>query len=516
MLSNNIWKTKLPFSIIEAPENFPDFTGVSYNSLHTRPGDLFVAVKGFTADGHDYIFEAVKKDAAGIICEKKISNIDIPQIVVSDSRRALSFISAAFYEFPSAKVNIIGITGTNGKTTTGTIIEKILAGAGRKPGFIGTIDSHFTLPDKTVEKIENSTTTPESKDLQEIIRRMKDNNVTDIIIEVSSHAAELLRVADVNFNTVVFTNLTQDHLDFHKTMDNYWKVKKNFLITRIEGYEQFSPANGIINSDDEYGKRFLKSFKEKNKKNIYSFSAEHDADFKADNIEAKLNNTTGTIEFENKSYNFSSKLSGKHNTQNILAAFGASVCSGISPEVCANLIQNAESVAGRLEQVRNTKRPFIFVDYAHTPDALENVLKSLKPICKNRLISVFGCGGDRDRKKRALMGKISGELADITIITSDNPRNEDPNFIISEIEQGIKSSAIKTDTDDILKSKNSIYITEPDRRKAINKAIAISKEDDCILIAGKGHENYQITGTQKISFDDNTVAHEEVEKIYGS
>ncbi|MGM0417317.1 MAG: UDP-N-acetylmuramoyl-L-alanyl-D-glutamate--2,6-diaminopimelate ligase [Thermodesulfobacteriota bacterium] len=516
MQSNNIWKTKLPFSIIEAPENFPDFTGISYNSLHTIPGDIFVAVKGFTADGHDYIVEAVKKGAAGIICERKIKNIEIPQIIVSDSRRALSFISAAFYDFPSQKINIIGITGTNGKTTTGTIIEKILEGAGKNPGFIGTIDSHFILPDKTVEKTENSTTTPESKDLQEIIRRMKDNHVTDIIIEVSSHAAELLRVADVNFNTVVFTNLTQDHLDFHKTMENYWKVKKDFLITRIEGYEQYLPAKGIINSDDEYGKSFLKFFREKNKKNIYSFSAEHDADFKAESIEIKLNNTTGTIKFENKSYNFSSKLSGRHNTQNILAAFAASVCSGVSPEKCSDLIQNAKSIAGRLEQVKNSKRPFIFVDYAHTPDALENVLKSLKPLCKNRLISVFGCGGDRDRKKRALMGKISGELADITIITSDNPRTEDPDFIISEIEQGIKSSAVKTDTDNILKTKNSIYITEPDRRKAINKAIAISREDDCILIAGKGHEDYQITGRTKVSFDDNLVAREEVEKIYGS
>lgn len=514
MKINELLQNNTPFEIYESTDKEIEFTGISYNSSKTKASDMFVAVKGLSSDGHDYIADAVKKGASCIVCETKAKNIDIPQIVVSNSRRALSYFSAAFHGFPSKNINVIGVTGTNGKTTICSIIEAILEKAGKKPGVIGTIDSHFKNKMNEHISIENTTTTPESKDLQEIIHEMKSNGVTHVIMEVSSHAISMKRVEDINFNVLVFSNLTQDHLDFHKTMDEYAKVKSDFIINTALKSNEENQVAAVINADNDCGKKIIKAL-EKNNAKFIDYSTESKSQLKASNIKASIDKTEFKICGYENEYKISSLLKGHHNIENILAACGAAVFAGVSPDDVFKFVQTVKPVAGRLDQVINPFRPNIFVDYAHTPDALENVLKALRPLCKNRLISIFGCGGDRDSKKRPLMGEISGNLADISIVTSDNPRTEDPNKIIDDIKPGIKAKAQELKKTDNLFKKSKGYIIEADRKKAIEKAIAIAHKDDCILIAGKGHETYQIIGKTKIDFDDKKTVLEAVEKIYG-
>ncbi|MCB9494512.1 MAG: UDP-N-acetylmuramoyl-L-alanyl-D-glutamate--2,6-diaminopimelate ligase [Desulfobacteraceae bacterium] len=513
MKADKITSSRPPFEFIEMPADFPDFNGVSYDSRMVIPGELFIAVKGFSTDGHDYVLDAEKKGAIAIVCETKNSQVKIPQIIVSDSRRALSFFSALFYGFPSENMNIIGVTGTNGKTTTCSIIAEILSKHGRKTGIIGTIKVAYPLKNNTWYEKESSNTTPESADLQKIINEMRNNNVTDIVMEVSSHAIALGRVDDISFNTLVYTNLTQDHLDFHKTMEEYAKVKSDFIKNKAADK---NPPFISINIDDPVGLSIRDFLKKSNFKKIIDYSTENDASLKASDLKTGLEGSSGIIGFNNQSHFFQSPLSGRHNIQNILGALGACTASGISIDECVKLLKDLMPVRGRLEQVRNDKRPYIFIDYAHTPDALENVLKSLRPLCENRLICVFGCGGDRDRKKRPLMAEVSAKNADISIITSDNPRTENEEAIILDIENGLKTIIPDKNFEAISDNEKNFYFIEKNRKKAIEKALLISNPKDCILIAGKGHETYQIIGTKKYHFDDREAVLENIREIYGN
>ncbi len=512
MIIDNCLKKKLPFKVLDLPSELPEFGGISYNSLKTLKGDIFFAVKGLASDGHDFIEQAQKKGAVAVVCEKYIEKLNIPQIIVSDSRRALSWFSACFYDFPSKDLNIIGVTGTNGKTTICSIIEAMLASSGKKPGVIGTIDTHYTTKDNNLKSFENLNTTPESAELHKIIYEMKQNNITDIIMEVSSHAISLGRVDDIDFNTIVFSNLTQDHLDFHKTMEDYSKTKAGFIKSRALGFEKSAPVSSVINVDDNLGRKIFLELSEKNA-DVLGYSITENSDLQAFDIKSSPGNTKALIKFQNKEIELSSKLTGVHNVENILAAAGASVFSGILPEKALEALCDVEPVSGRLEQVSNSIRPYIFVDYAHTPDALKNVLHALKNLGFKKIICIFGCGGDRDSGKRPVMGSIAGELADISIITSDNPRTEEPEKIIRDIEKGILKKAVKKDFTDPFIKGEKIYFLEKDRRRAIRKGLKLSEPEDCILIAGKGHEKYQIIGTQKFFFDDRKTSLEEVANV---
>jgi UDP-N-acetylmuramyl-tripeptide synthetase len=514
MNSDKLAASSLPFDIIEMPSSLPEISGISFDSRSVSKGDLFVAVKGHGSDGHNYLEDAEKKGAALAVCQKRNSNLKIPQIVVSDSRRALSFFSALFYGFPSKDINIIGVTGTNGKTTTCALIEDFLKKAGRKTGLIGTIKVSYPLKNGSVHEKESSNTTPESADLQKIIYDMKNNNVTDIVMEVSSHAIALGRVDDICFNTIAYTNLTQDHLDFHNSMEEYARVKSDFIIKRALEAQDKTPF-AVINIDDAQGLQIAEKLKARNYTKLIEYSAKKEASAQAADITTDLGGSRGKIIFNGRPYNFISHLLGRHNVENILAALCACTASGLEIESCLKFLETSEPVRGRLEQVKNSKRPFIFVDYAHTPDALENVLTSLRPLCTKRLISVFGCGGDRDAKKRPLMAKVSAQHADITIITSDNPRTEDPDTIICDIEAGLKDAITLKDFSRVTQEDKNFYFIEENRKKAIEKALMISHEEDCILIAGKGHETYQIIGTEKFDFDDRQAVLEKVYEIYG-
>lgn len=513
-LNESIKKIKPPFELVEIPDLIPDVTGISYNSSKIKPGEIFVAIKGYETNGHKYIMDACKKGASLIVCEEKNMETSTPQLVVSNSRRALSFFSSLFYKDPSNDINLIGVTGTNGKSTTCSIIENLLEESGRRPGVIGTIDCHYKLGSGKVKTHETNTTTPESKDLHQLILEMKESGVTDVVMEVSSHAIYLERVADLKFNTMVFTNLTQDHLDFHKSMDEYIKVKSDFIINRALGLDGFTPCSAIINIDDESGIKIAEKLKGNSR--LMTYSLDKNADLFIKDKQTLLNETSAIVEFKGDSYDLKSQFTGKFNLQNTMAACGAVIESGFSPDEVFQFISRSKSVPGRMEQVKNNHRPNIFVDYAHTPDALENILKTFRPLCKERLICIFGCGGDRDNAKRPIMGEIAGKYCDITIITSDNPRTEDPEKIIEHIEAGITNSASKLDIKNIEISNQTGYLIEKDRLKAIKKGIQISKYEDCIVIAGKGHEDYQIIGKTKTSFDDRIIALQEVENIYGS
>jgi UDP-N-acetylmuramyl-tripeptide synthetase len=515
MKADKLLNSNPPFVIKEISSELPEFKSISYDSRKVSPKDLFIAVKGLSSDGHSYVKEAEKKGAGLVVCETKAKQLNIPQIVVSDSRRALSYFSALFYDFPSKDINIIGVTGTNGKTTTCAIIEDILKKSGRKTGIIGTIKISYPLKDGSYYEKESSNTTPESAELQKIIYEMKQNNITDIVMEVSSHAIALGRVDDIFFNTLVYTNLTQDHLDFHNSMEEYAKVKSDFLIKKALEPEDKLPFV-IANIDDKQGNLIAQKLKTHNFKRLIEYSTQKKASIHTFNTETDLEGSRGKIKFHENTYDFNSHLSGKHNIENILAAVSACTASGITIENCLKFLESSKPVRGRLEQVKNKKRPYIFIDYAHTPDALENVLTSLRPLCPERLISVFGCGGDRDNKKRPLMAEVSAKNADITIITSDNPRTENPDKIISDVEKGLKAIVSFKNFSQVSKNDKNIYFVEPNRKKAIEKALKISGEKDCILIAGKGHETYQIIGSEKIDFDDRQVVLEKVKEVYGS
>ena len=457
---------------------------ISYDSRNVKKGDIFVALKGNNLDGHDFIHHAIKNGASAVLLEKiPNEDINIPIIQVNNTRRALSKIAINFFRPPLDKMNIIGITGTNGKTTISYILESIMKASGVESGVIGTINYRFC------SKIFNApVTTPESLDLMRILKNMGEAGVRNVIMEVSSHSLAQERVRDCPFKVAVFTNITRDHLDYHGSFEEYFRSKTKLFL-------EYKPLYSIINADDLMGKTLINSING----NCIRYGLKEDYEIWAKDIDINWNGIKADIITPKGKIKINSSLIGNFNLYNILAAVGTCYCLGIKPNIIEEGINAVKGVPGRMEIIKNEKSPYVIVDYAHTPDALLKVLNTIKAISKRKLITVFGCGGDRDKGKRKDMGKIAGKYSDIVIITSDNPRSEDPYHIMKQIEEGLKK---------VKKNKKIKYILEVNRKEAIKKAIEMADKDDVILVAGKGHENYQIIGDKKIPFDDRKVIKE--------
>ena len=478
--------------------------GIAYDSRRVDKGFIFVAISGQHLDGRSFINDAIGRGASVIVAEEAAADTDVTQVVVPDVRDAMARLSAAFYREPSRNMTLMGVTGTNGKTTITYLIESILSAAGCNVGVIGTVNYRYA--GKTFSAPH---TTPEAPDLNMILREMVDNGITHCAMEVSSHALAQKRVDGCRFTGAVFTNLTQDHLDYHGTMERYFESKSRLFTDFITG------AGGgfsVINIDDPWGRRLSEKLRTLNiglqglnkKPEIFSYSINGDSDikpvkasFSERGIDAILNTSIGRI-------NISSFLLGDYNLQNIMAAVGAGIGLGLNRDVIENGVTSLKRVDGRLERILSKGGFHAVVDYAHTGDALERVLNTLKPLAKGRLITVFGCGGDRDRGKRPVMGEIATRLSDFTIITSDNPRSEEPMEIIKEIETGIKNcnKAIELQLQTLNSELRTAYAVIPDRHDAIRAAINMAAPKDIILVAGKGHEDYQIVGSRRIPFDD--------------
>ena len=469
-------------------ENFEniEISGLSYNSAKIEKGNIFICIKGESSDGHNYAKQAVDNGAAALFCEHKL-DINVPQVIVEDTKRTMAYIAATFYGEPSKKINLIGVTGTNGKTTVTHLIQRILEENNEKCALIGTLG--YKLSSKDDYK-DAKHTTPQPPELQRDLKLMSDSGIKNVVMEVSSHSLEQNRVGSCEFNGAVFTNLTQDHLDYHITMRNYFKAKAILFENLKDG------SFAVINADDEYAKDFIGVVPSNVK--VLTYGVKNNADIKAADIDFSVDGAKLTVEFNSNKERMNLHLNGMFSVYNALAAFAAGLAMGIDYKTIIKALENTKSVAGRFEIV--AKKPLVIVDYAHTPDGLENVLKAARELTseKSRLICLFGCGGDRDTTKRPKMGKIADELSDKVIVTSDNPRSEDPQLIISDIMTCIKT----VDTQRIF--------VEPDRREAIKFLKTVANPDDVVVIAGKGHEDYQILKNETIHFDDR----EEARKVF--
>lgn len=458
----------------------PDIVHIASNSGNVKPKGLFIAVKGLISNGHDYIDQAFENGAAAVIAQSNPKNLD-NVILVENSRKAMASIAANFYKNPSKKMTLVGITGTNGKTTTAWLLESIFKACGFSTGVIGTVNIRYS--DKV---IENPITTPDSIDLQKNLFKMEKAGVSHVIMEVSSHGLDLNRVDFCLFDAGIFTNLSQDHLDYHKNIDQYFKCKKTFF-TRFLGPNGKNSAPAILNIDDPKGKLLGNCLNYKTIK----VSTKEKSDISAQKIKSNILGLSATICLPHGSFDFTSQLTGWFNMENILCAAGAAHALNVDPQHIQKGIENCSCIPGRLEKIDNTIDRFLFVDYAHTPDALESTLTTLKQNAPERIITVFGCGGDRDSSKRPVMGQIACKHSDTVIVTSDNPRTEHPEAIIDDIFKAINEF-----------DSTALCIIEPDRKKALKKAIIVSKPEDIIIVAGKGHETYQITNNGIIDFDD--------------
>jgi UDP-N-acetylmuramoyl-L-alanyl-D-glutamate--2,6-diaminopimelate ligase len=496
-----------------------EIRSIHYRAQEVLPGGLFVAVKGQTADGHDYIGRALEKQAAVIVVqneldpsfliESRAASVKKDPIIirVPDTRRSLADLAARFYNHPSEHLTLIGITGTNGKTTVAYLIESILLAAGFRVGVIGTINYRYS--DKT---FPNPMTTPESLDLQRILSEMLTAGVTHAVMEASSHAMELYRIRNCCFDVAVFTNLSQDHLDFHGNMSSYWSSKKKLFTEYLHRGPKKETATGVLNCDDPKGRELASMLP---MPTIKTGSAP-DCDIKAETSRYGFVGTDGRVTTPRGGFDFKTPLVGIHNLENILSATGAATALKIAPAIIKAGIEKLTAIPGRLENIADAGGRHIYVDYAHTPDALENAISALKAIAPARIICVFGCGGDRDKSKRPLMGEIVARLCDLSIVTSDNPRTEEPTSIIDQIIPGIKQAGGVEHSAQDLKAgfEKKGYVVEPDRRKAIELGIIASRPSDVVLIAGKGHETYQIIGKTVIGFDDREEARKALVKLH--
>ncbi len=491
--------------------------GICYDSRQVEKGSLFICVKGTRSDGHDFVNDALSRGAAGIVAEAEApAGFPVAFVRVADTRAALAAIAAGFYDHPASRLELIGITGTNGKTTTSLLIESILRCAGYSPGVLGTLAYRWSG-----RQIPAPMTTPESLDLQRIFFEMLNDGVSHVVMEVSSHALALGRVAGCSFKAGVFTNLSQDHLDFHQTMEEYFSAKKLLFSC------YFDPrlSSAVVNADDVYGRKIIENGACGAR--VFGFSAEgveserrispsgkgqeretfgvyaENVRFSPEGITAKIVTQRGAIDIE-------SPLVGRLNLYNILAAVSTAIALDIPGDAIVRGIRAVSLVDGRLQRVDVPAGCGfqVIVDYAHTPDAMEKALTCLREMTSNRLIAVFGCGGDRDRGKRPIMGRVAAQWADLVIITSDNPRTETPDSILNEIEAGIKETPLARFDPSGKAPESKCYTRESDRRRAIELALSLARPGDIVFIGGKGHETYQIIGSTRHPFDDRLVVKE--------
>lgn len=464
-----------------------NISSVVSDSRLVRQGALFVAIPGFQFDGAAFVDAAVKKGAAAVVTEKRGLDLPVPVVEVASARSALSLLSAEIFGRPAEKLSLVGVTGTSGKTTTTKMIEKILDQTGEPVGLVGTIEYRAGALREIADR-----TTPDATVLQQWFRAMVDAGVRRAVMEVSSHALALGRTHAVPFAAAVFTNLSRDHFDFHQNFDDYYATKKKL-------FDQIDPRarTAIVNTDDDYGAKLAR---ELGASRVVSFGRSAGADIRpASGFRTSLDGLSGTVETPAGPVRIESRLIGAPNLYNWMAAIGAAQAVGIGNAAIEAGIRALDVVRGRFERVDVPEDKAVLIDYAHKPDALEKLLRAVRDLAQGRrLVLVFGCGGDRDKGKRPEMGEIAGHLADVSILTSDNPRGEDPESIVREIEAGIA---------DVADARYEVVI---DRRQAVRRALMMSGVGDVVVIAGKGHENYQVVGDRVIHFDDR----EEVEEFY--
>ncbi len=461
--------------------------GLCEDSRKIRKGDIFIALKGTNYDGHSFIKESLEKGASAICAQYENENSSgAGYILVKDTSSIIHVLAGRFFDYPARSLKVIGITGTNGKTTTAHLVHSILKSNRRTPSLIGTI--HHMVNEDIVAA---HNTTPGTLELNSLFYAMKEAGSDAVVMEVSSHALAQSRVDAINFSIACLTNITEDHLDYHGDMEAYVAAKKRLFETLDK------KATAILNSDDDY----YKIFKNITEANVMRYGIAKEAEFKASHIESDGNGSRFFLETPNGTIRIKTSLIGRHNVYNILAASAIAFATDVDLNTFGRAIDNFSSVPGRMEPVEKGQCFRVFIDYAHTADALENVLSILRRITPGKLVAVFGCGGDRDRTKRPKMGSVASLYSDYVILTSDNPRHENPDEIISEIERGFKKGFVA-------------YKRIPDRRKAIEEALTDREPTDTVLIAGKGHENYQLIGGQAFAFNDRKVTEEILGYVY--
>ncbi len=464
-----------------------DIKGISYNSNTINSHEIFVCLKGEHVDGHDFAQKAFEKGAVALMTEKPL-NIEIPQLVVESTQESIADLAALFYHNPSYELNLMGVTGTNGKTTVAHLVQKIFEHDRKKCALIGTLGYKLSSGD---DYLEAKHTTPQAPQMQETLQKILKADVLNVITEVSSHALEQFRVKNCKFSGAIFTNLTQDHLDYHITMENYFNAKAKLF----KGLKKGNFA--VVNNDDKYASKLINLIDKE--VTILTCGVKNHSDVMAKDIEFMSDGVSFNCVYKDKKIPFKLHLNGMFSVYNCLVAIAAGILNNISLETIKEALEDTRSVAGRFEIIQSN--PMVIVDYAHTPDGLENILRAARELTPKdgNLICLFGCGGNRDCTKRPKMGEIAQRLCDKIVITSDNPRSEDPQQIISDILSGLALINPKT------------VFVEPDRRLAIKILKDISKENDVLVLAGKGHETYQILADKTIHFDDR----EEVKKIFG-
>ncbi|MCJ7839549.1 UDP-N-acetylmuramoyl-L-alanyl-D-glutamate--2,6-diaminopimelate ligase [Lederbergia sp. NSJ-179] len=458
-----------------------EITGISNNHQKVKNGHLFICIKGFTFDGHEFAKDAVENGAVAILAEKPLS-LNVPVLIVKDTKKAMAILADTFYDHPTQKLHLIGITGTNGKTTTSHLIDAIFRDAEQLTGLIGTV--HIKIGNKI---LETKNTTPDSLELQKVFHEMVEEHVETATMEVSSHALVQGRVNGCDYDVAVFTNLSQDHLDYHRTMEEY-KRAKSLLFSKLGNtYLTEHPKYAVLNVDDQVTELFAAE----TSAHVVTYGIQKPADFQADFISYHSDGVSFRLLSPEGERDIRLPLAGEFNVYNALAAIATAYVSQIPFDIIIQSIEQAKGVPGRFELVDGGQNFTVIVDYAHTPDGLENVLKTIQQFANKRVFCVVGCGGDRDRSKRPLMAQIACKWATDPIFTSDNPRNEDPQTILEDMKKGVVGSQFQI---------------VPDRKEAIKRAIDLAEEGDVVLVAGKGHETYQIIGDKVHDFDDRLVS----------
>jgi UDP-N-acetylmuramyl-tripeptide synthetase len=476
----------------------PVVRGITCDSREVAPGDVFFALRGAGVDGHDYLGQAIALGASAVFVEAMPEGLELRDavaVVVPDTRRALAPVSVRFFGAPSEELFLVGVTGTNGKTSTTYLVESILSAAGRNVGVIGTVEVRFAG-----EHRRTPNTTPESLDLQRTLRDMRTRGVDAAVMEVSSHGLELSRVDGCKYDVAAFTNLTQDHLDFHTDMTRYRDAKLRLFREHLaEG------AGAAINLDDPSSSHFVEAARQAGARVVRVSRRQPEAEVLLESAEVSLTGTRARVRMPSGSLDLSLPLVGDFNLENLLVACGVATAAGVAPAKIAAGVAECPQVPGRVERVSGQipGTPTVFIDYAHTPDAVEKLMLALRPLCRGRLIAVFGCGGDRDAGKRPLMAKAVARYADGVIATSDNPRTEDPEKILDQVEAGL--SSLPKLAPDALAGGHG-YARIADRRAAIDAAVRAATADDTVVIAGKGHEDYQIIGRERLPFHDGEEA----------